>query len=272
MPDSMSPRSTLLAIVLAVLLLGATTAFVAFGPEDDEDGSTSSGRGLPEGFASIPEDVFVERVFGAQRAQGSWHMEQEKTANGLPGTSIRLSTEAAGSRISASLQLSREDGTTVPLQIIALDGVYYVKGIGSARPWWKADPADGEVQVTAARTFEELLAVDTSANLGDAVTEIELVGPDSVEGVTTARYRLHLTQPLPGPPGATPTATPEGQPEATIDVWVDQDDLPIQLVTAEVVDGAEVVVTTMFSRYGARFGISAPPTRQTTSEVPEGEA
>src|SRR5687767_2020789 len=105
MPDSMSRRSTLLAIVLAVLLLGVTTAFVAFAPEDDEDGGTSTGGGLPDGFASIPEDLFVERVFGAQRAAGSWHMEQQKTANGLPGTSIRLDTESGGTRTHASVQI-----------------------------------------------------------------------------------------------------------------------------------------------------------------------
>jgi hypothetical protein len=76
---------------------------------------------------------------------------------------------------------------------------------------------------------------------------------------------------VPPPPGVTPSATPEGQPEATLDIWVDQDDRPIRLVTTSVIDGAEVVVTTTYSTYGAEFGITPPPAGQVTTEVPEGD-
>lgn len=267
---NMSARASVLAVVLALVLLGATTTFVAFAP-DDEGGSGAGGGGLPEGFTEIPEDVFVERVFGAQRAEASWHMEQEKSVNGTPGTLIRLDTESGGERVHASMEIARPDGTTAPLQVIAIDDVYYAKGLNSERPWWKADPAAGQAQATAAQSFEELLAVQTSGDLGDAVTGIELVGPDRVDGVTTAHYRLRLTQPVAAPPGSTPTATPEGQPEATLEVWVDARDRPIRLVTTTVVDDAEVVVATTFSSYGADFGISPPPARQVTSAVPPDE-
>lgn len=269
---NMSARATALAVAIAVLLLGGTTAFVAFAPEDG--GPTfgrSGGAGLPGGFDEVPADVFVERVFGAQRAEESWHMEQQKTVNGTPGTLIRLDTEGGGERTQASIQISRPDGSTAPLQVIAIEGVYYAKGLNSERPWWRADPADGQVQATAAQTFADLLAVDTSEDLGDAVTDVELLGPDSVEGVTTAHYRLDLTQPVAAPPGATPSAMPDGQPEATLEVWVDAGDRPIRLVLTSVVEDAEVTVTTTFSRYGAEFAISAPPARQVTSAIPPDE-
>ncbi len=265
---NMSLRSTLFSVVLALALLAGITAFVALA-DDDEDGGAAGG-GLPEGFSAIPEDVFVERVFGAQRAEQSWHMEQQKSVNGTPGTLIRIDTEEGGERTDASLEISRQDGSTVPLRVIAIDGVYYAKGLNTAKPWWQADPSDGEAQATAVQTFAELLASQTSENLGDAIDEVELVGPDSVDGVTTAHYRLHLTQPVAAPPGSTPVPTPEGQPEATLDVWVDAQDRPIKLVSTAVLEGSEVVYTTTYSSYGAPFGIKAPPANQVTDEVPEG--
>lgn len=249
------PRSTLVAVPLAVLLLAVLVGFVALAP-DDTDGSGRADA-LPEGFAEIPQEVFFDRVFGAQRAAGSWHFDKERVSSGIARLAS-LDSEVAGDFVNASgtVQYLRDDGALQTLQVRLIEGVYYVTGLGASKKWWQIDPDAGKIESSVREALEQIASQDTSENLQDAVSEVEVVGEDLVEGAVAARYRVTLLE-------------PETEQEATVDVWVDRDDRPVKIVTKVDIQGTAVTSTSVYSDYGGDFDIAPPPADQTTTEAPE---
>lgn len=261
MAHTLPTRATLLASFVALLLLAGVATFVGLASDDDGGGGggdqASPAASLPEGFVEIPGDVFVDRIFGAQRAAGSWHVEKVTQAAGVP-REASLDTEVHGSGIdiSGTVNYPHDEANPTPVEVRVIDGVYYATGLGSAKKWWQIDPTASDTAQAAQDALSALSDQTTSERLQDAVAEVELVGKDLVEGVTVAHYRVTLT--LPG----------DETQVATLDAWVDADDRPVKLVTTAELEGTTVTSTSVYSAYGEDFDIQAPPPSETTTEIP----
>jgi len=273
MSERRSPTSTLLVVLLGLAVLGALAGFALLDRVGgDEAGSGTSEGGLPDGFEQLPEDVFFERVYGAQRSAGSWALHQEDERGGQPIGALDAETELTGDGTDSSNQVSQcctQDNELVRFEIRVVDGVYYTKGFPSEKPWWKVDPEAGAKQLGIAQSMDPYISQTTDAeDLQSATESITLVGPDSVDGVETVHYRAALSPTPPEGSGAQPL--PEGA-EATIDFWVDGDNRPVQVILTLEAGKEKVVKTSRYSRYGEDFDIAVPPAGQTTTKTPQAE-
>lgn len=264
-------------MLLALVVLAALAGFALLdrlnGDESGADAPGAAGGGLPEGFDRLPDDVFYERVYGAQRAAGSWHLHQEEERDGQPRRALDATTELSAEGTNSSNEVSEcctQANEVVQFEIRVVDGVYYVSGLPTERPWWKVDPSAGPRQLGVAQGMDPYISQQTDAQeLQEATERITLVGPDNIEGVSTAHYRVTLSA---EPPEGAAAETPPTDAQAVIDFWVDSSDRPVQVTfTAEAGD-QKIVKTSRYSRYGEDFDISAPPADQTTTKVPDAAA
>lgn len=258
--------STVVAVVISVLVLAVLVAFVALGSGDD---SESAGEdGLPSGFSEIPEDVFFNRIFGAQRTAGSWHFEQSRTIGGVQVISVSSDTELGEGAPDHDAEVVRaqKDGTQATVGVKVLDGVYYAKGLPTVKPWWRLERDGTALSEGVIKELDALISQDTSEELQTAVQSISLVGPDAVEGVETARYRVILGEnPVPAPEGG---ATEEPM-LAELDVWVDAEQRPVRMVVTVGEGPQTLVTTTTYTRYGEDLDIASPPASEVTTEAPK---
>lgn len=277
MSSRRSSTSTLLVVLLALAVLGALAGFALLdrvsGDAPGAEGSGSAGGGLPEGFDRLPDEVFFERVYGAQRAAGSWHLHQEEERDGQPFRALDATTELSAEGTNSSNEVSQcctEANELLRFEIRVVDGVYYVHGFPTERPWWKVDPAAGPRQLGVAQGMDPYVSQETDAEeLQEATEQLALVGPDNIDGVPTAHYRVTLSA---EPPEGAPAEMAPTDTQAVIDFWVDSSDRPVQVtLTAEAGD-QEIVKTSRYSRYGDDFEIAAPPAGQTTTRVPDAAA
>lgn len=278
MSQRRSSTSTLLVVLLALVVLAALAGFALLdrvssdGAEDasGHDGTSDADGGLPEGFQRIPDEVFFERVYGAQRAAGSWHLHQEEERDGQPYRALDASTELTGEGTNSDNEFSEcctEANEVVQFQIRVVDGVYYVEGMPSEKPWWKVDPTAGAKQLGIAQGMDPFITQKTDAEgLQEAAEEISLVGPDNIDGVPTAHYRVTLSA---EPPSGAPEDVAPTDSRATIDFWVDSSDRPVQVVLTAEAGEQKIVKTSRYSRYGEDLDITAPPAGQTTTKVPD---
>lgn len=277
MSSRRSSTSTLLVVLLALLVLAAVAGFALLdrvnGGEPGAGGHGSAEGGLPEGFERLPDEVFFERVYGAQRAAGSWHLHQEEQRNGQPFRALDATTELSAEGTNSSNEVSEcctQANEIVQFEIRVVDGVYYVHGFPTERPWWEVDPSAGAQQLGIAQGMDPYITQKTdAAELQQATEEITLVGPDNIDGVATAHYRVTLSA---EPPEGAPAQTAPTDTEAVIDFWVDSSDRPVQVEFAAEAGEQEVVKTSRYSRYGEDFDIAAPPAGQTTTKAPEAVA
>lgn len=259
-------------VLLALAVLAALAGFALL-DRVGGDGSGASAGGLPEGFERLPDEVFFERVYGAQRAAGSWHLHQEEERDGQPLRALDATTQLSAEGTNSSNEISQcctRANEVVQFEIRVVDGIYYVKGLPTERPWWKVDPTAGPRQLGVAQGMDPYISQKTDARELQAATEqITLVGPDNIEGVSTAHYRVMLSA---EPPEGAPAEMAPTDSQAVVDFWVDSSDRPVQVtLTAEAGD-QRIVKTSRYSRYGEDFDISAPPAGQTTTTVPDAPA
>lgn len=274
MSQRRSSTSTLLVVLLALAVLAALAGFSLLDRvgDDESGGGDSSGGGLPEGFTQLPDDVFFERVYGAQRAAGSWALHQEDERGGTPVNALDAETELTPEGVDSSNEVAQcctQANELVEFEIRVVDGVYYVAGLPSEKPWWKVDPTAGARQLGIAQSMDPYISQATdAADLQAAAEEITLVGPDNIDGVPTAHYRVTLSPTPPEGSGAQPL--PEDA-QAVIDFWVDEQDRPVQVVLTLEAGREKVVKTSRYSQYGEDFDIAAPPADQTTATIPEAD-
>lgn len=254
--------STLVAVATSLAVLALLVGFVALGSGGGADEESTDGA-LPSGFERIPEDTFFDRVYGAQRAAGSWHLDQVKEVGGRTGSTLSADTVVSGDGTDTRSELTMccfEDGSMLELEVIGLQGAFYTAGLPSAKRYWRVDPAAGDSSAALARQIADLVSQETSFDLQDAVESVELIGKDRVVEAETAHYVITLDT---GALGGDGTKVP-----ATVDVWVDEGERPVRS-RLEIGAGAqEVVSTSTYTLYGEDFTIEAPPASQVTDRTP----
>lgn len=270
MPERRSRTSTLAVVLLALLVLAALAGFALLdrvaGDGDAAGHGKASEGGLPEGFTRLPDDLFFERVHGAQKLAGSWAIHQERERAGQLSSALDATSEIVQGGPDTVAEVQWLSGSElVRLEVRVVDSVYYVKGFPTERPWWRVDPQGSPRDLAVARHLDRLVAQTTDAEeIQPHVERVTLVGPDNLDGVAVAHYRIDMrpAREVVGP------SAPEGA-STVLDVWVDEADRPVRVVT-EVAFGDDSIVTTSdFSRYGEDFPIEAPPAGQVTTAPPE---
>lgn len=261
-------RSTVIAVVTALVVLAVLVGFVALGPGDDEE---QGKEGMPSGFEPIPSDLIFDRVYGAQRAAGSWHIDQVRSVAGQTTNKLVADTEITtvgeNSDNTLSLCCSQDDGSFVELEIRSVGGVYYTAGLPTEKKWWRVDPVAGTEAAALAEQIKGLVTQETSTELQKSLESVDVVGADRVAGVETVHYRVTMKS-LEVTPSPGATATPPGPVDVVLDLWVDSDDRPIRL-RLQIGEGSnEILSTSTYSEYGEDFDIAAPDATEVTDKRP----
>lgn len=264
MSDRRPRGSRILVVLLALAVLGALAGFSLLDRLADGGHGEDKEGALPEGFSRVPEDVFFERVFGAQKAGGSWQIEQVQTRGGQPMSSYEATSEIVNGGLDTDVTVSWPQGEeVVDLEVRVIDGIYYVKGFETQKPWWKVDPTSDPVALGTAQQIDRYITqVTDAAEIQPLVEKVTLVGPDNIDGITTAHYRVDIA------PAADLIKSAPKDSSTIVDVWVDAEDRPVRSVTTVTWGEEELVTTTDFRKYGEDFPLEAPAAAEVTTERP----
>lgn len=277
MSRQLSVSSTVQAAVMAVLVVGILLLLVVSGHLSEEDAGTSSDGDtrpasagsvqdvsdldLPGAFAPIPADEFFGTVTDAQRAAGTWSVVSTAESGGqtAPPASQDVKVTPKGVDVRIAMQ-----GSFGPVEALWVGQEFYVKGLTPrAKPWLKPD-AKGRVQ----QLFAGLIAYsDPDQFLGELrdPATFEVVGVEDTDEGEAVHYRIGLD---PASLGASEEAAEEDTVE--MDMWVDEQDRPVQVVTVSEVGGADLRSTLVYSDYGKTVEFTPPPAGLVTTKLPKG--
>lgn len=266
-------RGVAAAAVAGLLLAGGCASgsgdetSAASEPSDGASNGASDGASAEEGAESagsssgdaLDRETLVPTITDAMLAAGSVRIEAAVEAGGQSITidgSQRITKSVDDNAVDVSLS-----GQGVEGRLILLDTVLYLD---------LGQPTGGKfirVDLTKAgpgsEMFDQLLrSTDTTAaveSLQGAITTLDVVGADQVDGAKTTHYRLTVNtkkalkgQQLP------PEQTQQLPKTLAYELWVDEDDL-LRKMTADVAGAA---VTFTLSDWGKPVDITAPPKAQ----------
>lgn len=249
----------------------ALTAMALTGCGNSEGGSatgsdTSSSSSAGSSAALTASD-FGSRIQAAQQEAGSFRFTMETVA-------AALSQEGTGE--------ARLDGDTPAVHVtigsgaqaietITVDGAYYMKAafLQTEKPWLKIDP---DAKTGLGALIGQLGGNQDPTSLTKAfgkVSDVEKGAEEDVDGVTATKYTVtvsgaDLAKTL-GMPAETAQLLPK---EINYDIWVDENDLPVQMKSVTQVQGQESTMTMKFSDYGSDVTVEAPPADQVTTKQP----
>lgn len=276
MSRQLSVSSTVQAAVMAVLVVGILLLLVVSGHLSEESGTAASDGerpasaghvqdvsdlDLPGEFEPIPAAGFFQKITESQRDAGSWQVVSTAESGGqtAPPASQDVKVTQKGVDVRIAMQ-----GSFGPVEALWVDQQFYVKGLTPrAKPWLKPD-AKGRVQ----RLFSGLIAYsDPDQFLGELrdPASFEVVGVEDTDEGKAVRYRIGLD---PASLGAGEEAAEEDTIE--MDMWVDAEDRPVQVVTVSEVGGAELRSTLVYSDYGKPVELAPPPAGLVTTKLPKG--
>lgn len=247
------------AVVLGVLLLSV----IVLG--DDKDDTSD----LRDGFHALSADEFSDAILDAQRDAGSWRYEQVTSQGGEAGQLWEGEQLWDGETTTLRYGAKDESGTYI-VEARLVDGEFYLKGAETpgTKPWWKLDKIRGRDSDALVESMtRDSDPVRRAAVFADPEA-FELVGVEDLESGPAAHYRLEVSPeavreatgvPIPGEAGT----------NRLFDVWLDQDDRLVKMVSPVDIAGLESSETVTFSDYGADFDITAPPADEITTAVPE---
>ncbi|MBA2638905.1 MAG: LppX_LprAFG lipoprotein [Nocardioidaceae bacterium] len=232
-------------------------------PTEDEPTEEPGGGGSPG--AGLTEADFADRLVDAQLVAGSTHVEGEFGAQGqqvsLEGD-LQLAEETEDLALDMSIALPGVDG----LSMIAVDQTIYLNLGQQSGGKYVAVELDDPSNPLAQQFGGLLEAADPASTLeafDKALTGLDEVGSETVDGVDTTRYRAALdTSKLlaqGGAGGALPPGAAAQLPKTFVyDVWIGADDLIRQL--SFDIQGTSSTLT--FSDWGEPVDVTAPPKSQ----------
>lgn len=274
-----SASSALQAAAAAVLVIGVLLLLVVSGDRSaEEPGSGSgdsasagpaagvqdvSGLELPGGFDPIPADEFFTTVTGAQKAAGTWTVVSTAESGGEASAPANQDVQVTASGVDVRISMQ---GSFGPVEALWVDETFFVKGLTPpGKPWLKPD---GEGQV--GELLAGLVAYSDPEQFLGAIREpagFQLVGVEDTDAGRAAHYRIRIdAQSFLGDERAT------AEDSIEMDMWVDEQDRPVQVVTVSDVGGSQLRSTLIYSDYGQELELTAPPARQVTTTLPPGLA
>lgn len=227
--------------------------------------STSASASAGDHFApgSSVDAASVRRMFtDALSSAGTVHVTMTMTGTLAMSGSGDLDLKAKPLQASlhlTSAQLSSTGSDTATMLLV--DNAMYVRLAALGDTYVKV-PLDGASSPLGSLGLDSLDPAALFDKLGDAISGGTYVGKDTVDGTPTDHYRLtvdgaRVASALPSLPSAAASARPANE---TLDVWFDGAGRYRQMT----MDAGGEHVTEVFSDWGKRVSITAPPTGQVT--------
>jgi hypothetical protein len=262
LPAPSSIRAVVIGIaVLAVLVLST----VVLGTRGDENDSSSD---LRKGFHALSADEFSDAMLDAQREAGSWRYEEVTSTAGVAGQAWEAEQVWDGTTTTLRYGAKDEAGDYV-LEARLVDGEFYLRGneTKGAKPWWKLDKIHGRDTDALVESMTRDSDPERRAAIFADPAEFKVIGVEDLDTGPAVHYRIEV--PVEAVRAATGVPVPgEAGKNRLFDVWLDQQDRLMKLVSPIEIPGLEASETITFSDYGAHFDITAPPADEISTAVP----
>jgi hypothetical protein len=267
MSSRLPAASSIRAAVIAVMVLGVLlVAMVALGNGDDEK---ESGSELRDGFHALSADEFSDAMLDAQREAGSWRYEEVTSQAGEAGQVWEGEQIWDGETTTLRYGAKDESGDYV-VEARLVDGEFYLRGkeTPGTKPWWKLDKIRGRDSDALVESMSRDSDPERRAAIFADPEVFKLVGVEDLKSGPAVHYRLEVTPEAVREATGVPVPGEFGTNRA-FEVWLDQEDRLVKLVSPLDIPGLQASETITFSDYGADFDITAPPADQTSTAVPK---
>jgi hypothetical protein len=259
-----SPRTIRAALVAAAVLGVLLVSMLVLGTGDDEGDASD----LPDGFHALSAEEFSGAMLDAQRNAGSWRYEQVTEQNGQAGQLWEGEQEWDGTTTTLRYGAKDAAGEYI-LEARFVDGEVYLYGkeTRGEKPWWKLDEVGGK----DASALVESLSRDADPVRRAAIfadpAAFSLIGVEDLDSGAAAHYRVEVSAEAVRDATGLPVPGEAGK-NRLFEVWLDEDDRLVKLVSPVDVGGFEGSETITFSDYGDDFAITAPPAEEVTTKAP----
>lgn len=245
------------------------------GSSPSADGSTDPGTDAGQGSGSgeLDKDSFYETVTKAQQDAGSY---RSTSTTSSAGVDVVLDGEASYVDGELVAHAKSQPGNPQQVESIVAAGILYLKSDGMGVPagkWLKLDP---EAPENAGGPFAGLAAAaDPEAALRavGSLEQLDLVGPEKVEGVDTDHYRAVMSTAnyakVLGLPADVAKVLP---PKLPFDMWIDEDDRPVKFTLTFEIDGVTSSTEQTYFDYGADIDVEVPADADTVTPTDIGLA
>ena len=201
--------------------------------------SATTATSAPAGTALTPE-AFVDKVATAMKSVTSYTTDMTIT-NGDKKSTMQAVVKADNGRTTAMrLTMTGEAAT----EMIVIDGKYFMK---SAQGWVKM-PESTTKSMDLSQTDQTQWMRDNK----DAITAVDLVGSENVNGVQADHYRVTLD--LSKASGASASTARISNYEA----WLDSEGRMVKVLMTAEMGGTKTVTEVLVSKYNERVEITAP--------------
>jgi hypothetical protein len=238
--------------------------------EESEESARSSGD-----LEELSAQEFYPAVMEALREAGTFAFTLDSGADGAADASLEMQGVMRYDDGGIDLQASGRGQGSEELEMIMLDKVLYINGIGMElgdKEWLKIDMSDPDslFGMLGRSADPEMMfkAMEEPA-------EFELVGTEEVDGVDTNRYRIVMDTSSYAEAMEIPAQMASSLPEdIAVEMWVDGDDLPRrfrQEVEVPAMGGRPATTSTTegtYTDYGAEVTIEAPPASEVADQMP----
>lgn len=265
-------------IALSAFALALTLG--ACGDNGSSNNSGNSGAGDNGGGSVAAANLAdLAKSIGDQTAEtNTAHMKIDVDAAGQKLTGegdLKMSADAAA----MSMEMSTPEGT---MTMVLLDNIFYMKlpqELEPGKPWLKIDPNDDNPIAKALGGTTDQLSknADPRATLEqfEKAGEITATEEDEIDGKKTTHYtitvdvkKLAANQEDPTMKAAMDSAIESGLKDFPVEVWIDEDDLPVRFTmdmpTPNPATGKteSVAMQIDYTDWGKPVDITAPPAGQ----------
>lgn len=257
-------RSRLAVLPIALLIAG--TALTGCGSSASDSGAASpSASSLAAGSDSSGDAVkgadLAKRVQESLIAAGTFKTKTDSdAAKGESSNVIGPDGKAASQ--------STMDAGGAPLEIIALnDGAEtYLKAPSLQIATWTKVEANSSNPMIAAMagtldTMKGAMSPTASLALYAEADDFTKAGVETIDGVTTTKY----TGTIPGSAmsemvssAAGPSSSMPAVKDSPVEIWLDDKDQPIKVVTTTDMSGKSLTTTVTYSDFGSPIKVEAP--------------
>ncbi|WP_166848459.1 LppX_LprAFG lipoprotein [Isoptericola sp. BMS4] len=250
------------ALAPAGLLTVGLSACVDGGSPQSLDSDRAAEMVVVEPASDAAE--LAEQMQAAQEKAGTTHMEMSYGGEladraGMSGNVAAL--DASFTEQDAELRMSM-DVMGMDMEVIVLDGTVYLAMPGQGEGTYVSLSFDEmAAEPMLAGPLESMESMDAAAQveaMTGAVTSFEHTGTERVGGVDASLYTMTLdpSRLETVPAGLAALGGQAG--ETTVDYAVAPDGLPVEIEVTTEVNGEELVVESVFSRWGEPLDIEAP--------------
>jgi hypothetical protein len=216
----------------------------------------------------LSADEFSAAMLEAQRDAGSWRYEEVTTTNGQVGQVWEGEQEWNGATTTLRYG-AKDDAGEYVVETRFVGGEVYLRGkeTPGEKPWWKLDTLGGRDASALVESMQRDADPERRAAIFADPALFQVVGVEDLESGPAVHYRVEVSAEAVRQATGVPVPGEAGK-NRRFDVWLDEDDRLVKLVSPVDIGGLEASETVTFSDYGDDFEIVAPPADEVTTKAP----